>query len=112
MIQYQKQFLLTFLKRWVEKEVEVIKEVPVYVDKETSEGKDVNYTYSSLPQKSSKDNYTVEVTGVTRSTYNNTTKILVKIENSKSSSVNLQLQPSKSKLTVNGKEIALTKISL
>lgn len=95
----------------VEKEVEVIKEVPVYIDKESSEGKDVNYTYSSLPQKSSKDNYTVEVTGVTRNTYNNTTKILVKVENEKSSSVNLQLQPSKSKLTVNGEEIALTKIS-
>lgn len=95
----------------VEKEVEVIKEVPVYIDKETSEGKDVKYTYSSLPQKSSKDNYTVEVTGVTRTPSNNTTKILVKIDNSENSSVNLQLQPTKSKLTVNGEEVNLTKIS-
>lgn len=95
----------------VEKEVEVIKEVPVYVDKDTSEGKDVQYKYSSLPQKSSKDNYTVEVTGVTRNTYNNTTKILIKVNNFEDSSDNLQLQPTKSKLTVNGKEVALTKIN-
>ena len=95
----------------VEKEVEVVKEVPVYIDKNTSEGKDVQYTYSSLPQKSSKNNYTVEVTGVTRNTANNTTKILVKIDNSEDSSDNLQLQPTKSKLTVNGKEVALTKIN-
>ena len=94
----------------VEKEVEVIKEVPVYIDKETSEGKDVKYTYSSLPQKSSKDNYTVEITGVTRNTANNTTKILITVDNSEDSSSNLQLQPTKSKLTVNGKEVALTKI--
>ncbi len=95
----------------IEKEVEVIKEVPVYIDKETSEGKDVQYTYSSLPQKSKKDNYTVEVTGITRSTSSNLTKVLITVDNSEDSSDNIQLNPSKSKLTVNGKEISLTKIS-
>ena len=98
----------------VEKEVEVIKEVPVYIEKDSSgssDGKDVKYNYSTLPVKSKKDYYTLEITGVTRSTYNNTTKVLINFDNDKDGSDYYQLVPSASKLTVNGKNIALTKIN-
>ena len=95
----------------IEKEVEVIKEVPVYISKDDGNDKDVKYSYSDLPLKSKKDYYTLEVTGVTRNTYNNTTKILINLENDEDGSDYLQLQPGKSKLTVNGEAVALTKIN-
>ena len=100
----------------VEKEVEVIKEVPVSggsssTDNGEESEEDKYSNYDTLPQRSSKNNYTVEVTGVTRSTYNNTTKILVNVDNKEDSSDNLQLVPSKSKLTVNGNEVSLTKVN-
>ena len=95
----------------IEKEVEVIKEVPVYINKDEAADKEVKHSYSSLPLKSRKDNYSLEVTGFTRNTHNNTTKVLVNLDNYIDSSDYLQLQPTKSKLTVNGKKVDVTKFN-
>ena len=107
----KKQVSVEVAEKVVEKEVEVIKEVPVYIDKDSSGDKEVKHRYEKLPVKSKKDHYTIEITGMTRNTIQNITKVLVDFDNDEESSEYYQLVPSKSKLTVNGKEISLTKVN-
>lgn len=87
-------------KKTYVKEVEV--EKIVYVEKDSEEGSKLN-TYDSLPSKSKKNKHTVEVTGVSRDTYESNTKIFVDVDND--SEMGVQLIPSKATLVVDGETV-------
>jgi Copper amine oxidase N-terminal domain. len=82
------------------KEVEV--EKIVYVDKDSEEGSKL-ITYETLPIKSKMNKHTVEVTGVSRDTYDRNTKIFVDVENDNETGV--QLIPSSATLVVDGETV-------
>ncbi|MGE4213379.1 MAG: stalk domain-containing protein [Anaerotignaceae bacterium] len=87
-------------KKTYVKEVEV--EKIVYVEKGSDEAETIN-TYETLPVKSKKNKHTVEITGVSRDTYDRNTKIFVDLEND--SEAGVQLVPSKATLVVDGEEV-------
>lgn len=87
---------------------EVIKEVEkiVYVDKDSSV--DGNKVYQALPLKVNKGVYEISLNGIRRDTINNSTKLFIKLDNTDSAKV--QLNQSKAKLTVDGKDYEMSKI--
>lgn len=90
----------------IEKEVQVVKEVPVYVKDDTKTGDSA--VYQTLPVKVNNDDYSVEITGFTRNASLAYTKALVTVKNK--SDDYIQLVPDKSKLTVDGEDVPLCKI--
>lgn len=82
------------------KEVEV--EKIVYVEKGSDEAANLN-TYDALPTKSKKNQHTVEITGISRDTYDRATRIFVEVENDNTTGV--QLVPSKATLVVDGETV-------
>jgi hypothetical protein len=89
----------------IEKQVQVIKEVPVYVKDDTDADGTV---YQTLPVKVTDGDYDIQVTGFTRSASLGYTKVLLNVENDGSDYI--QLVPSKSTLTVDGEDVELCKI--
>lgn len=95
----------------VEKVVEVPVEKIVYVDKDEAPGG--NKVYSSLPMNRKTEQYTLDITGMTRVVANeevrrasDITKVFVSLENK--GQYNLQLVHTQAKLTVDGKEYPVT----
>lgn len=89
-----------------EKEVQVVKEVPVYIKDDSEAGSST--VYQTLPVKITDGDYSVEVTGFTRNAAAGYTKALITVKNK--SSDYIQLVPSKSTLTVDGEDVALRKV--
>jgi|GEM_PF-2385832 len=90
----------------VEKEVQVVKEVPVYI--KGDEAADGSYVYQTLPVKKDEGDYSVEVTGFIRNASSAYTKVLITVENDGDDYI--QLVPSKSTLKVDGEDVSLCKI--
>ncbi|MCI1930622.1 MAG: copper amine oxidase N-terminal domain-containing protein [Clostridia bacterium] len=90
----------------VEKQVPVVKEVPVYIKDDSKT--DGSAVYQTLPIKVTDGDYSVEVTGFTRNASLAYTKALVTVKNKGDDYI--QLVPSESKLTVDGEDVPLCKI--
>ena len=90
-------------------EKEVIKEVEkiVYVDS-SLDPDNPKAVYSSIPITKNTSDYKLQITGISRNTSNNVTKIFVSLENYATEKI--QLDQNSSKLVVDGKEYSLSKI--
>ena len=87
-------------------EKEVIKEVPVYVDKD--DAPDGEVVYSKLPVKKNTSDYKIEITGISRKESDKSTKVFVSIENK--GEYPIQLVQRDSVFVVDGEEIEMNSL--
>ena len=96
--------MVTTNPKVVEKIVEVPVEKIVYVEK--SEESSTTKTYKKLPIQYETDEYVISVTGISRRTNDNTTKVFVTVENKEDNTNTILLRNWKCTLNVDGKDYA------